>query len=232
MRSLFASAALAAALLVSTPAHAQFVGQPGGVAVPLFGVHLFGMYEFETKTAVKSFDAVLPTSSGSTPRLFGAGVEVQRVWKGAFGRFTATHTSNDGTRVFVDASKKVHPLNVPLTIGMTPIEVGGGWRFGDGRRSAGARRRFSMVPYVGAALLFQKYSETSPAASASENIDATDKGSSIFAGLDLGIGMVHVGVEGFLRSVPDAIGADGVSLEFNEDNLGGKGLRLLFGISF
>jgi hypothetical protein len=231
MRSLFASAVLAATLAVSAPAYAQFSGQPGGVSVAsLVGVHMFGMVEFEAMSAAKSFDAVLSTSSKHNPTLFGAGIEVTRLWKGVFGRFSATRTTNEGTRVFVDSAKVVHPLNVPVTIGLTPIEVGGGWQFGSGR--PGTRRRVAVVPYVGAALLFQKYTETSPAASSSENLEQTDKGTSVFGGVDVGIGMLHVGVEGFFRSVPDINGAGGVMADFNEDNLGGTGLRLRFGVAF
>ncbi len=224
MRSFFVSAAIAAALLVSAPAHAQVIARTGGVTMAsVVGIHAFGIVELERMAAEDSFDAVLAESSKSRPRLFGAGVEVERVWKGVFARFTATRTSNTGTRVFVDSAKNVHSLNVPLTITLTPIEIGGGWRFGRGR----------VMPYVGAAWLFQRYEETSTGASASENTSTTDRGTAFFGGFDVALGIARVGAEGFYRSVPNATGGPAsVLADFNEDNLGGMGVRVLFGVGF
>ena len=51
-------------------------------------------------------------------------------------------------------------------------------------------------------------------------------------GVDVAIGMVRVAVEGVYRSVPNAIGAGGISQAFNETNLGGGGIRFAFGIGF
>ena len=223
MRSLLVSAAVAASLFVTLPAHAQVIARTGSVTSgSAFGIHAFGMVEMERMAAKDSFDAVLAGSSKSQLMLVGAGVEVERVWKGVFARFTATRTSNEGTRVFVDSSKKAHSLNVPLTIAITPIEIGGGWRFGRSR----------VMPYVGGALLFQRYEETSSEALAGENIKTTDRGIALFGGFDVALGIVRVGAEGFYRSVPDAIGAAGASADFNEDNLGGVGFRVLLGVAF
>jgi hypothetical protein len=223
MRSFFVSAAVAASLLVSIPAHAQLVGQRGGATMASFvGIHAFGIVEMERMAAQNSFDAVLAGSSESRPMLFGAGVDVERLWKGVFVRFAATRATNTGSRVFVDSSKKVHSLNVPLTIALTPIEVGGGWRFGRGK----------VKPYVGAALLFQRYEETSTGASASENVKATDGGLAFFGGVDVAFGVLRVGGEGFYRSVPVESEAPSVLADFSEDNLGGVGFRILFGVGF
>lgn len=225
MRILCASAVLAAALAVPAPASAQLLGQTGGVRMAsLVGVHVFGLVESESLAAQRSFDAVLAGSSKSQPMLLGAGFQVTRIWHGAFGRFSASHSSNVGSRVFVDSSKNVHSLNVPITIAITPIEIGGGWRFGDG-----ARR---VVPYVGAAVLLQRYTETSETGTTADNVDERDKGQSLFGGIDIVVGRVHVGAEGFYRRVPNAIGAAGASLDFDEDSLGGTGFRVLFGVGF
>ena len=223
MRSFFVFAAVAASLLVSVPAHAQLVGQRSGVTMASFiGIHAFGIVEMERMAAQNSFDGVLDDSSKSRPMLFGAGVDVERIWKGAFVRFSATRTSNKGSRVFVDSSKKVHSLNVPLTITLTPIEVGGGWRFERGK----------VKPYVGAALLFQRYEETSTGAAVGENVKATDGGLAFFGGVDVALGVLRVGGEGFYRRVPVESDAPSVLADFNEDNLGGVGFRVLFGVGF
>lgn len=224
MRSLFASLVAAAAIAAAAPAHAQLIGQPGGAAMgSAVGVHAFLIVEAESMAAKNSFEAVLADSAKSTLVFTGAGVEVTRLWKGLFARFAATRSKNEGSRVFVDSAGKAFPLNVPLTIEITPIEVGGGWRFGSGRR---------LVPYVGAAVLVQRYRETSEAADPDENTDTTDKGQSIFGGVELAISVLRVGVEAQYRNVPDALGESGVSAVNKETNLGGAVIRLTVGVGF
>jgi hypothetical protein len=136
-----------------------------------------------------------------------------------------THVEKTGTRVIVDGTEAI-PLNIPLTIGMTPIELGGGWRFG------GLDKGSHLVPYVGAAGLFLQYRETSEFADDSENTNTTFHGSTIFGGIDVAIKFVHVGVEGVYRHVPNAIGAGGVSQAFKENDLGGGVVRFMFGVGF
>jgi hypothetical protein len=219
MRIAFASVAAAAALALASPARAQFVPQAGGAST---GVHVFGIVEGASMLAKESFDAVLADSVGSTPVFAGAGVEATGLWKGVFARVTVTHTLTKGSRVFVDSGGKAFPLNIPLTIKMTPIEIGGGWRFGDG----------AVRPYVGAAVLMQRYTETSEHATADENVESTDSGQTIFGGVQLGFGLARVGLEALYRHVPDVIGVAGVSEAYGETNLGGRVFRVTFGVEF
>jgi hypothetical protein len=61
-----------------------------------------------------------------------AGRRVTNVVSKVFIRGMVAHAGKDGERVFVNDGQ-VFPLGIPLTVGMTPIELGGGWRLG--RRS-------------------------------------------------------------------------------------------------
>jgi hypothetical protein len=226
MRTVFAFLVAAAATPAAAPAHAQLINQPGGASMAsVVGIHAFFIVEGERMFAKKSFDAVLADSSKSTLVFNGGGVEVTRLWKGLFARVAATRSRNEGSRVFVDSAGNATSLNVPVTIELTPIEVGGGWRFANGRER-------HLIPYVGAAVLAQHYRETSEGASAEENTDTTDVGQSIFGGLELAFGFVSVGVEGQLRNVPNTLGAAGVSEAYNEKNLGGSVIRVTFGVGF
>ena len=83
-------------------------------------------------------------------------------------------------------------------------------------------------------MLLQRYKETSTAtfASADDNTDITDTGGEVFGGVEIGVKFVRIGVEGQYRYVPNAIGAGGASLAYNETNLGGGVFRLTFGVGF
>jgi len=209
--------------LVSVPAAAQSASVRRAPAKKAHvGAVVFGIVENQSMTATQSFDAVLDTSSVT---LVGAGGDIVNLWKTAFARVAVTHVQQTGTRVAVNGTTTV-PLNIPLTLSMTPIELGGGWRFG------GLDAKSHVVPYVGAAALFLQYRETSEFADADENTSSTFTGGSFFGGVDIAIKVVHVGVEGILRTVPNAIGAAGASQAFNETNLGGGVVRFFFGVGF
>jgi len=177
-------------------------------------------------SASKSFKAVLGKDKPLITSL-GFGVEGTSLWKGLFARVAYTRSKNDGSRVSVDPSGVAYSNHIPLTIEITPLEIGAGWRFGaPAKGAAGAR------PYLGAALLLQHYKETSAFADPGENIDTTDKGVAVFGGVEIAVKFVRIGVEGQFRSVPNAIGAHGASLLFDETNLGGGVFRLTFGVGF
>jgi hypothetical protein len=222
------------ALAAAAPAQAQLIGQPGGAAMAsVVGVHAFFIVEAESMAAKQSFEAIVTGRDGasagkSTLVLSGGGVEITRIWKGAFARVAATKTKQDGSRVFISGAGTIIPLNVPVTVEITPIEIGGGWRFGNGQ----ARR---VVPYVGAALLAQRYRETSDGGSSDENVETTDMGESIFGGVEVAIGPVRIGAEAQFRNVPlpsDSIGPDSAFAAFDEKNLGGTVFRMTFGVGF
>jgi hypothetical protein len=225
MRSLFGFLIAATAIASATPARAQLINQPGGASVAsMVGVHGFFIVEREKMQAKNTFDAILADSSKSTLTLAGGGVEITRLWKGLFFRVAATRAKNDGSRVFIADDGTVVPLNVPLTVEIIPLEIGGGWRFTSSRST-------HVVPYVGAAVLTQRYRETAQHASADENTDVADTGESIFGGVELAYGFARLGFEGQFRNLPDALGSV-VSTNYKETNLGGAVFRVTFGVGF
>jgi hypothetical protein len=190
---------------------------------PRPGLRVYGIFESEALSAHQSFEAVLGSSRFE---LKGAGGDVVNVWRGAFARVTFTQGRKSGQRVFVTSSKTVIPLGIPVTVEMTPLEIGGGWRF------ASLDHGGHVEPYVGAAGLWLHYKETSKFSDPGEDTDAKFTGSAVFGGIDVGIGFVRVGVEGLYRRVPKALGDSGASQSFGEHDLGGGVIRLTIGIGF
>ncbi len=194
------------------------------------GVRAFGLFDVNSLTASQSFTAVLGTSRLNA---FGGGVDVTDISAHVFVRVAGSHMSKVGSRAFADktgTSVQVVSLNVPTTVALTPLEIGVGWRFVMTDR---AKKPRPLTPYAGLSVLSQHYSDTSSFAAASDNVSQTNRGVSLFGGIDLTI-MKHIslGLEGQLRSVPKAIGTAGVSQVFGETDLGGKTLRLAFGVKF
>jgi len=238
MRILVAAVVAAAVLLTAQSAAAQIVGLPpasGSLSLQRAsvrrppprrtrtGIRAYGIFETEALTAGQSFDALLGSSRFE---LAGAGADIVHLWKGVFARVAVTDGKKTGQRVFVTSSKAVIPLNIPMTVRMTPFEIGGGWH------AAPMDRGGHVEPYAGASGLWMHYKETSQFADTGEDTDATFKGASVFGGLDIGFSFVHVGIEGLYRHLPKALGDNGVSKSFGETNLGGAALRLTFGIGF
>ena len=186
---------------------------------PPVGLRAYGFYEFQALAASNSFKAV---TGSSTTNGFGAGFEVTNVVSKVFIRATFAHASKDGDRVVVE-NGQVFNLGIPLTVGMTPIEIGGGWR-------SVADRRGRYAAYFGAGVVFLNYSETTPSGTADDNTSKTFAGYSFFGGFDRTFHKNLVaGAEAQYRGVPNAIGAAGVSQIYNETNLGGFAFRVLFG---
>ena len=186
---------------------------------PPVGVRAYGFYEFQALAAADTFNAV--TGSAKTNG-FGAGFEVTNVVSKIFIRATFAHAGKDGERVFVN-NGEVFPLGIPLTVGMTPIEIGGGWR-------SVVDRRARYAVYVGAGVVFLNYSETTPSGTADDNTSKTFAGYSVFGGFDRTFHKNLVaGAEVQYRGVPNAIGTAGTSAAFGETDLGGFAIRALFG---
>ncbi len=177
-------------------------------------------------TAIDSFEAITGKSNGP---IFGGGVRVGLPWVrtsfgGLFVDVGAWRYHAEGGRVFV-LNGVVYPLNVPVEIAMTPIELSAGWQFR-------FRRAPRLAPYVAAGLTSMLYKETSSFLSAGEDVDES------FSGYHVGGGVEYrfsrwVGIAGEVgwSTVPDAIGDSGVSEAFNETDLGGTTFRfkLTFG---
>ena len=195
-------------------------GQPASVP-PVrqpIGLRAFGTIDINALMAQDSFNAALGTSRLTA---FGGGIDVLNIWKGTFLRAAVSTTSKTGSRAFV-ANGQAISLNVPLTVSMTPVEVGGGWRF---------LTRTRTVPYVGGGGLAQLYSEKSHFAVAGEDVSQTNVGYFAVAGIEVGaVRWLVVGVEAQFRGVPHAIGQTGISQSFGETNLGGFTARILIGV--
>jgi hypothetical protein len=197
---------LACGLFALVPAVAPAQG------VDVKGYGLFGGINF---SASESFDAVLGSSSGF---IVGGGGEVGLPWGGLYVGIGAWRFSEEGERVFVSGSE-VFPLGIPLTVEVTPVEITGGWRF----KNLWPR----LVPYAGGGWSSYAYKETSQFADSSENVEERFNGWHILGGAEFRVTRwLGVGGEIAFASVPDALGAGGVSEEFDETNLGGTSYRV------
>lgn len=170
-------------------------------------------------SASQSFDAVLGTSSLTAG---GVGVDLVDLWRGAFVRAGISRMGGHGSRVFL-VDGDVIPTNVPIAVRMRTVELGGGWRYA-------LPTRPTYTVYGGVDLLRLRYTEVSDVATDEENAPEGFWGSAIFGGLEVQVWKRMIaGGEVQFRSVPDAIGTAGVSLDFNETNLGGFVIRGLIG---
>jgi hypothetical protein len=121
--------------------------------------------------------------------------------------------SKEGERVFVaQTSAPVQKLGFPLTVRLTPVFVSLGYRFRDGR---------TIVPYVGLGGSITSYKEESEVAGESFNESRSKAGFLGVAGVEVGRGTFRFGAEVGYSAVPDAIGLEGVSKVYGENDLGG-----------
>jgi len=204
----------AAAFAGDDPQRSAAPAQKSGV-----GVHAYAAIDANSMAASRSFEGVLGTS---TLIGYGGGVDLTDIWKRLFLRVAVTHASKTGSRAIFTGTDIVS-LNIPLTVSMTPVELGGGWRF--------LPSRSRVVPYAGAAALLLSYKETSKFADAGENVSDTFTGYEAFGGVDVGLTKWLVaGGEAQYRGVPNALGDAGLSQQLNESNLGGFTFRFTIGI--
>jgi hypothetical protein len=189
---------------------------------PPVGVHAFAAIDFNQFAASNTFRAIF--NSATIPG-YGGGADITGLWRQLFLRVAFTRLTKDGTRVFVDNSQ-VFKLNEPAKLSMTPIELGGGWRFATGSR---------FTPYAGGGALITKYRVTytlSPDLNESQSFN----GGVVFGGVDVGITKIlTVGGEAQYRALPNALKSDLTSSAanaFGEKNLGGLTGRITFGVRF
>jgi hypothetical protein len=220
------------AFIVCTPAQAQerhadsvdpaVAAQPRSPRPPPrvpFDFRAYAHLDEVWMTASQSFDAVLGTSSLTAG---GVGVDIVDLWRGAFVRAGISRMGGHGSRVFV-VDEDVIASNVAVAVRFRTIELGAGWRYSLPKRQA-------YTVYGGVDLLRVRYTEVSDFATDEENAPESFWGTAIFGGLEVQVWKRMVaGGEVQFRSVPDAIGAAGVSADFNETNLGGFVIRGLIG---
>lgn len=194
------------------PAPARQPAQPRSRSIQIGGYAMAGNFSF---TAKDSFEAILGISSGP---IFGGGARIGIPFGGLFVDLGAWRFNDHGERVFV-LNNQVYPLNIPTEITVTPLEVSIGWRFR-------IRKLPKLTPYLGGGFTTMKYQETSDFATDAENVDENFSGYHLLGGAEYKI-MRWLGVagEGAWTTVPDAIGASGVSKAFNETDLGGASFR-------
>lgn len=181
---------------------------------PLFSVRGFADVGARSFKATDSFEAIFGRATGS---VFGGGVEVV-IRHGFFVDFRASRFRNTGERVF-RFNNEIFELGIPTTVTITPLVLTGGYRF----------ERWRLVPYGGAGVGWHRYEETSRFAEPSENVDETFRGYHLVGGAEYRIWRwIAVAAEGEWATVPDALGTDpnGISREFNEDDLGGATFRV------
>ena len=138
----------------------------GGGSPPLpspTGRHLrfaaFGTAGLFTATADDSFDAVLDTRSGID---YGFGAQV--AWqsgslRGLFVEFDASRFEETGERVFVHEGE-VFPLGIPLTVGLSPIEVTAGYRLNQVHRTRAGVVASPVAWFAGGGVGSVGYTET------------------------------------------------------------------------
>jgi hypothetical protein len=203
----------------------------GQGSAPVVGGALYGHAGRHAFTATRSFDAVFGSTDAN---VFGGGGQVNieaGALRGVFFGVDVTRIREEGQRVFVFGGD-VFPLGIPLTMIATPIEFTGGYRvpLGGARR---ADRSFGVVPYGGGGVGVLLYKEEADFAEAGEDVDERFTTYHVLGGVEFPfLHVLGVFVEAHYRWVPDALGAGGVSDEFNETNLGGTTFRVKFGVAF
>lgn len=176
------------------------------------GYAMVGLMNF---TAADSFNAILGSPSGA---IFGGGARVNLPLGGLFVDIGAWRFRGDGERVFV-FDGQVFPLDIPVEITITPLELTAGWRFR-------LRRLPRFRPYVGGGFTSYGYNETSELATDAENLDERFNGYHLLGGAEYRVARwIAVGGEVTWATVADAIGASGASDAFNETDLGGTSVR-------
>lgn len=216
-RSLPFALALAALVLAADPAAAQSKPRPRPAAAPqsrsiqIGGYGTFGLMNF---TAVETFDAVLGKTAGN---IYGGGATVGLPLGGLFIDVGAWRFKQEGERVFVH-NGEVFPLDIPVTITITPLELTAGWKF--------RRRSSRLVPYAGGGITMYGYKETSSFSTTAEDVDDRFNGYHVMGGIEFKM-MRWLGIGGEVAwtTIPDAIGTAGASREFGETDLGGTSFR-------
>ena len=171
-------------------------------------------------TAADSFDVIF--GRPSAPIVGGGGrigLPLRRAFGGLFVDVGAWRFHDEGERVFVFGGEEFG-LNIPVEITITPLELSAGWQFR-------FRRAPRFRPYVAAGYSSYGYKETSPFNTPAEDVDDRFGGYHVSGGAEYKISRwLGVAGEANWTTVPDAIGAAGVSAEFDESDLGGTSIRV------
>lgn len=172
-----------------------------------FGIE--GQLGYFSLSATKTADAVLDSSGGLT---FGGAVRYS-FEMGLYVNGGVRTWSQSGQRVFLASpTDPVNDLGFPLEIRLTPWFVNAGYRFRQGSK---------IVPYAGAGIVLNQYKEDSSVAGIPYDESFTKTGFQVVGGVEVGTGRFRFGGEFAWSTVPDAVGAGGVSQVYGEDDIGG-----------
>jgi opacity protein-like surface antigen len=136
-----------------------------------------------------------------------------------------SHFKKSGERVFVDDDGELFPLGIDMSVGITPVEFSGGYRF----QPRGRTR--NMTPYAGGGVGWHRYSETSDFADSDEDVSKTFTGYHLLGGVEFRMHRSFaLAGEGQWTTIPDALGSGPGSAAdvFDESNLGGISFRVRF----
>ncbi len=189
---------------------------------------VFGTAGLFTATATESFDAVLDKHNGTD-----IGVGAQVAWqsgrlRGLFVEVDASRFEETGERAFVHEGE-VFPLGIPLTIGLTPIEVSAGYRLNAVRRTRGGVVASPIAYFVGGGVGSVGYREADDDGVLTDRFTAYH----VMGGVDVTVfRLLQIGAEARYRGVPDGLGVAGISDAFNETDLGGTTFRVRIGVAF
>jgi hypothetical protein len=206
-RVVFVGLLVVGSLVHGVPAEAQ--RKPARRPLGFYG---FAEVTRQAFASSDTFDAIMRDTWGTFP---GGGGQV-RWWRLVF-EVSASRYKRTGERAFVE-DREVFRLGIPTTITMTPIEFFVAYRL---------PALWRVVPYAGGGAVRQSYKETSQFAQAGENVSDSHTGYHVTGGGEVRVWRwISTAVEARYRSVPGAIGKEGVSREFGEENLGGASVRV------
>jgi hypothetical protein len=192
------------AAAVALPASAQAQDSPAIALRPVF------MFAGQNFTASKTFDAVF----GKTFQPFWGGGLSVAFRKGLFVDVTASRFKKVGERAFFFEGQG-YPLDIPLTVTVTPLEVTAGIRF-----SATP----TVFPYAGGGVGSYRYQESS--SFDDSEFEKRHVGYLVVGGVEFRVSR-WVGISGDVQytHVTGIIGSGGVSKEAGETDLGGTAGR-------
>jgi hypothetical protein len=173
----------------------------------------FGQFGGVLFTARDSFEAILdgafgPIYGGGGQIVFPNGGFIQA----GFERFT-----KQGTRVVVSGDQ-LYVLPFPTDVSVTPVLVTFGYR---------PVPRGRLAPYLGAGFGIHRYEEESPSLPALDSISTNHFGFHLVGGAEVPLlPWVALAGEAQWAGVPKALGDSGVSLVFDETDLGGTTFRV------
>jgi hypothetical protein len=179
-------------------------------------------------TAKDSFQAILDTTSATE---IGGGGQI--AWqagrlRGLFIEVDASRVEETGERAFVHEGE-VFRLGVPLTIGLRPLEVTGGYRLNTRRRTRSGVVASPIAYFAGGGIGSLGYREADDDGVLAERFTSYH----VMGGVDVTVArLLLIGAEARYRWVPDSLGVGGVSEAFNETDLGGPSFRVRIGVAF